>query len=135
MHAASARHTDRAGWAMLSPADHEALARLRVVVEAGNPVPPDLARNVLMVLDAFADTEDRILARNAHIRRAAVLIDGSAWARAEALLKEAEVISRVWHRLRTAHPEGMTLRGELHAAKLRYELPSTARSFYNIIPH
>lgn len=115
--------------------DPATLARLRVVVAAGKPAPPDLAHNALMALEAFADREDRLWERNQHIRRAAVLIDGSAWARACELEKEARAIARLWHRLGTARPEAMTLRGELHAAALWYRLPGTARSFYNIIQY
>lgn len=118
---------------MLSHTDQDTLARLRVVVAAGKSAPPDLARDALAVLEPFADVEDRRFARDEHIRRAARLIDGSAWARADVLKKEAAAIARIWHRLRTVQPEGVTLRGELHAAALRYELPSTQRGFYNII--
>lgn len=135
MHAASARHTNCAGWSLLNYVDPDTMVRLRVVVAAGKPAPPDLAHNALVALEAFADREDRLCERNEHIRRAAVLIDGSPWARACTLAKEAKVIERIWHRLGPTQPEVMTLRGELHAAKLWYRLPGTVRSFSYIISH
>ena len=133
MHAAATGDADRAGRAVLSSIDPQTLARLRVVVEAGQPAPPDLAWAALLAIERTAAREERIFARNQHIRRAAVLLDGSLWARACELEKESIALARIWQRLSLAQPEVMTLRGELHAAKLAYRLPGTARSFWNII--
>ena len=115
--------------------DPDTMARLRAVVAAGVPVPPDLAHVVLMVLETFADREDRLCERNEHIRRAALLIDGSQSGRAITLAKEARAIERIWHRLGATLPEAMTVRGELHAAKLWYPLPSSERQFSYIIQY
>lgn len=113
--------------------DPDLLARLRVVVAAGQPASLDLARHALIALEAIGDRVDRLDVRNEHIRRAAVLIDGGAWARACALQLEAAAIARIWRVLGPTRPELMTLRGEMHAAALAYRLPGTVRSFANII--
>lgn len=120
---------------MLSSIDPKTLARLRVVVEAGQPAPHDLAWAACVALQRTADREERILARDEHIRRAALLIDGTAWFRARALSKEARSIASMWNRLCSIQPETMTVRGELHAAALLHRLPGTPRGFLNIIPH
>ena len=114
-------------------ASERLVARVRVVVDAGLPMPADLARAVLVELESTQDARDRRLRRDQHIRRAALLIDSSQWARASALAKEALALDGVWSRLQHAVPEQMTVRGELHAAKLQHRLPSTARQFYSII--
>lgn len=115
--------------------DSEALTRLRVLVEAGEPVPLDLARLLLIFLESTMDREDRRYRRDHHIRRAALLIDGSRWTCASVLADEAAALDDAWKRLRYKPPEAMTVRGELHAAKLLHKLPGCARQFYNIIQH
>lgn len=138
MHPAGARYADCSGRAMLSTTsptmETDTLTRLRVLVEARQPIPDDLARAVLNALEATTDREDRRYRRDHHIRRAALLIDGSRWTRASALADEATALDGAWNRIRHKSPEAMTVRGELHAAKLLYKLPGCARQFYNIIP-
>lgn len=134
MFAASSRRYYRTGWTMLSSIDPKTLARLRVVVEAGKPVPPDLAWAVLVALESTADREERVRGRDSHIRRASLLIDGTPWHRACVLATEAGVIDRIWEQLRFTRPDPMTVRGELHAARLLHKLPGSARQFKNIIP-
>lgn len=135
MHATPTGHADRTGWAMLNSVDPETLARLRVVVAAGKSASPDLTRAALVALERTADLEERRWRRDEHIRRAALLIDGSSWTRAVALAKEARTIAGIWNRLHTTQPETMTVRGELHTAMLLHKLPGSARQFHNIIPH
>lgn len=120
---------------MLNSIDQATLSRLRVVVAAGQSASPDLARAALVALEATASKEDRLTERDRHIRLAAVLINGTAWERAKYLKKEADVITRIWSRLRDKAPEKMSVRGELHAAKLLHDLPSATAQFYNIIQY
>lgn len=114
-------------------ADADTLTRLRVLVEAGRPVPNDFARRLLNILQATADSADRRYMRDHHIRRAGLLFKGSPWERAMALAKETSALDRAWERLHDQAPEAMTVRGELHAAKLLHKLPGSTRQFYNII--
>src|SRR6185312_13925812 len=122
-------HAVGAEWTMLSSIDPQTLSRLRVVVEAGQSAPVDLARAALVALEATASKEDRLIERDRHIRLAAVLVDGTPWKRAKELKREADAITRIWSRLRDKAPEKMSVRGELHAAKLLHELPSGATQF------
>lgn len=133
MHAAAGGRNDSTGRAMLSSVDPQTLARLRVIVEAGQPAPHELAWAALVALERTADHEERIGARDEHIRRAALLIDGSSWSRACELAKESRTIAGIWSRLRWTRPEAMTVRGELHAAMLLHRLPLSVRQFHNIL--
>jgi hypothetical protein len=112
----------------------ETLTRLRVMVEAGKPIPVDLARALLNALEAAANCEDRRARRDRHIRLAALLVDGSRWTRARVLAHEAAALDSAWKRVRWQTPQEMTVRGELHTAKLLHKLPGCVRQFYNIIP-
>lgn len=118
---------------MLTSIDPDTLARLRAVVGAGQAAPPDLARAALEALEATAAREERIDQRNWHIRRAALLIDGTAAARARALAEEAARIDRAWQRMRREPVEAMTVRGELMAARRLHRLPRCDRQYRNII--
>ena len=118
---------------MLTSIAPETLARLRAVVGAGQAAPPDLARAALEALEATAAREERIDQRNWHIRRAALLIDGTAAARSRVLAEEAARIDRIWQKARGERAEAMTVRGELISARRLHRLPSCARQYLNII--
>ena len=66
------------------------LARLRVAIETGR-LPSDLGRWALERLTEFASAADRAELRNALIRQAAELCEGSTWAKAHQL--QAELVA------------------------------------------
>lgn len=116
---------------ILPPLD--AIDRLRVCHEAGVPPEPEIIRAVL----AHFEAEDRAAKcrneRDACIRTAAALIDGSVSARALQLGKETAFLAIVWEQARLQAPERGTVRGELHRARLFAPLPSSYRQYLRIL--
>lgn len=69
------------------------LSRLRVAVETGH-LPRDLGEWALDELDALGPAAERIEARNALLREAAALVDGSLWAKATRLEASIRLVTR-----------------------------------------
>lgn len=110
-----------------------ALIRLRVCHEAGIAPEPEVIAAVLAHFEREEACAHLRACRNERIRRAAALLDGVPWARAEVLATTAARLERMWATLSKRAPEAGTVRGELHAARLYGPLPESRRSFLRVL--
>lgn len=105
----------------------ELYTRGRVCLSSGIPAPPDLLGGLLECIREELNSVERRASRDHSIRRAALLLDGSAWQKAEALKREAKALSRR-HKVQPG-----SVSDHLKSAAELHPLPESCLSFYRIL--
>lgn len=111
------------------------LARIRVCLHAGVPASPDLLANVVECLENVVAASTRQQLRDVRIRRAALMVPGSPYRKAQVLQAEIKALARVRHSARNepGASSPITVQGCLREAAQVAPLPRSTRQLYRIL--
>lgn len=113
----------------MRPAFPDQLGRFRAHAQAGQPLPPDLAKWVEARLLSQVYADYQRARRDELLRLAGEIAGGTVANRVEAIEREASILERCWHRYSCQEPEPGTLRGAVHRARLVMAIPKRRRLF------
>lgn len=105
------------------------LSRVRALMQAGQPLPGELAFWVEAELERRVEAELRRMQRDAYIRQAAAICGGTRSHQVRRILEEVRALDRSWSRHKLADPEPGTFRGAVHRARLRGPIPGRSRLY------
>ena len=114
---------------------NDTLARIRVCLRAGIPASPELLANVVECLESMAAASVRRRCCGELIRRAALMLTGSPYRKAQVLQAEIKALARVRHSARNepGASSPTTVQGCLQAAAQVAPLPRSTRQLYRIL--
>lgn len=106
------------------------LARVRALIQARQPLPPDLGSWVESQLEAQAAKDYLRLRRDQYLRQAGEIAGGSSISyRVRAIQRAAAELNRAWAVYAARDPEPGTLKGAVHRARLILPIPGRRRLF------
>lgn len=103
------------------------LARVRALMQAGQPLPRELAFWVEGELARRVKADLLRNQRDAYIRQAGAICGGSRSYQVRRILDENRVLDRSWARQKSVDPEPGTFRGAVHRARLEAPIPGRSR--------
>lgn len=103
------------------------LARVRALLQAGQPLPRGLAFWVEGELARPVKADLLRSRRDAYIRQAAEICGGSRSYQVRRILDEVRTLDRSWARHKLSDPEPGTFRGAVHRARLQAPIPGRSR--------
>lgn len=111
------------------PTFADQLARVRALLDAEQPFPPDLGTWILRQLEDQVHADYTRARRDQYLRAAGERAGGSVSCRVGAIQHEAAILERRWSLYRYATPELATVRGAVHQARLIGGIPKRRRLF------